>query len=216
MAISEFIAYRGAARARCDSGNELPMFFVNKPDPERIREFLAAQKSRQFSYTHIGASRTAAPRGYVVDHNRVQLGEGRSAFERAKDAIKQWKTFDIAWLELFWPDTPIEEGATVAIVVSHLGFWSLNAARIVYTVEAERGALETYGFAYGTLPDHAEMGEERFTVEFHPGDESVWYDLRAFSRPRLLARMAFPYTRALQKKFAADSKLAMQRAVGRA
>jgi uncharacterized protein (UPF0548 family) len=58
------------------------------------------------------------------------------------------------------------------------------------------------------------MGEERFSVEFHPGD--VWYDLCAFSRPHLLARMAFPYTRALQKKFAADSKLAMQRAVGRA
>jgi uncharacterized protein (UPF0548 family) len=192
------------------------MFFLKKPDPESIREFLAAQKSRQFSYEHIGASRTAAPRGYVVDHNRIQLGKGRSAFARAKDAIKQWKMFDIAWLQLFWPDTAIEAGATVAILISHLGFWSLHAARVVYTVEEERGALETYGFAYGTLPDHAEMGEERFSVEFHPGDESVWYDLCAFSRPHLLARMAFPYTRALQKKFAADSKLAMQRAVGRA
>jgi uncharacterized protein (UPF0548 family) len=190
------------------------MFFLKKPDPESIREFLAAQKSRQFSYEHIGASRTAAPRGYVVDHNRIQLGKGRSAFARAKDAIKQWKMFDIAWLQLFWRDTAIEAGATVAILISHLGFWSLHAARVVYTVEEERGALETYGFAYGTLPDHAEMGEERFSVEFHPGD--VWYDLCAFSRPHLLARMAFPYTRALQKKFAADSKLAMQRAVGRA
>jgi uncharacterized protein (UPF0548 family) len=63
------------------------------------------------------------------------------------------------------------------------------------------------------LPEHAEMGEERFTVEFHPGDESVWYDIYAFSRPRAFALMAFPYTRALQKKFAYDSKLAMQKAV---
>jgi uncharacterized protein (UPF0548 family) len=190
------------------------MFYFKKPAPETIREFLAAQKQQKFSYEHVGASRTEAPSGYVLDHNRIQLGQGRIAFERAKNAIQQWKMFDVAWLELFWSSTPVEEGATVAIAVSHLGFWSLNAARIVYTIE-ERGTLEKYGFAYGTLPDHAEMGEERFTVEFHP-DETVWYDLYAFSRPRPFARLAYPYTRTLQKKFAADSKLAMQKAVRQA
>jgi uncharacterized protein (UPF0548 family) len=174
------------------------MFYLKRPGPEKIREFLTAQKHQKFSYAPVGASRTQTPDDYVVDHNRIQLGDGRAAFERAKDAINQWKMFGIPWLELFWPSTPIEEGATVAIAVSHLGFWSLNAARIVYTVE-ERGALERYGFAYGTLSDHAEMGEERFTVEFHPDDESVWYDLYAFSRPQPLARLAYPFTRALQK-----------------
>jgi uncharacterized protein (UPF0548 family) len=190
------------------------MFCFTEPSSEVIREVLSAQKSSRFSYKHVGASRTEAPSGYVLDHNRIQLGEGPIAFDRAKNAIRQWKMFDISWLQLFSPDTPIVEGATVAIAVSHLGFWSLNAARIVYTVE-EHGAVERYGFAYGTLAEHAEMGEERFTVEFHAADETVWYDLYAFSRPRALARLAYPYTRALQKKFAADSKLAMQRAVGR-
>src|ERR1700734_2262073 len=135
------------------------MFCLTKPGPEKIREFLAAQEAQQFSYEQVGASRTTAPSGYVVDHNRIQLGKGRAAFERAKNAIKQRRMFDIAWLELYWPSAPIEKGTTVAIVVSHLGFWSLNAARIVHTVE-EHGELELYGFAYGTLPDHAEMGEE--------------------------------------------------------
>ena len=77
----------------------------------------------------------------------------------------------------------------------------------------ERGAIEMYGFAYGTLSDHAEMGEERFTVEFHANDETVWYDICAFSRPRPLARLAYPFTRALQRRFASDSKKAMHRAV---
>jgi|SRR5580658_3327654 uncharacterized protein (UPF0548 family) len=201
----------------CDTvvRNTGSMFSLKKPDQETIREFLSAQKQQKFSYEHVGASRTQAPSGYVVDHNRIQLGKGRIVFERAKNAIKQWKMFDIAWLELFWPSAPIEGGATIAVAVSHLGFWSLNAARIVYQVE-EHGAPEKYGFAYGTLPDHAEMGEERFTVEFHPDDESVWYDLYAFSRPCPLARLAYPYTRTLQKKFAADSKLAMQKAVRQA
>jgi uncharacterized protein (UPF0548 family) len=188
------------------------MFRFTKPSPEAVREFLSAQKQQRFSYEHVGASRTQAPSGYVVDHNRIQLGDGRAAFERAKNAIKQWKMFDIPWIELFWPNAPIEEGATVAIAASHLGFWSLNAARIVYTID-ERDSPERYGFAYGTLPDHAATGEERFTVEYHPEDETVWYGLYAFSRPRTLARLALPYTRALQKKFASDSKLAMQKAV---
>jgi uncharacterized protein (UPF0548 family) len=191
------------------------MFRLTKPSPDAVQLFLATQKDRQFSYEQVGASRAAAPNGYVVDHNRVPLGLGRAAFERARNAVKQWKMFDIGWLELCWPNIPIELGATVAVVVHHLGFWSLNACRIVYVIE-ERGAVEKYGFAYGTLPDHAEKGEERFTVEFHAEDESVWYDIYAFSKPHALARLAYPFTRALQRRFASDSKQAMQRAVDRA
>jgi len=44
---------------------------------------------------------------------------------------------------------------------SHFGFWSLNAARIVYLIE-EDGPCEKHGFAYGTLPEHGERGEERW------------------------------------------------------
>jgi uncharacterized protein (UPF0548 family) len=50
-------------------------------------------------------------------------------------------------------------------------------------------------------------------VEYHSADQSVWYDLFAFSRPSALARLGYPITRMLQKRFAHDSKLAMQRAV---
>jgi uncharacterized protein (UPF0548 family) len=57
----------------------------------------------------------------------------------------------------------------------HYGFWSLNACRVVYVVD-DRGAQPRYGFAYGTLMEHAETGEERFTVELRPKDETVWYD----------------------------------------
>lgn len=188
------------------------MFSLFKPSPETVRAFLAAQKDRQFSYRHVGASQSAPPDGYVADRHRVQLGSGRAVFERAKNALTQWKMFDMNWLELCWPDVPIATGATVAVAVHHLGFWSLNACRIVYTIE-EGGPIEKYGFAYGTLPDHAETGEERFTVEFHAENETVWYAIHAFSRPRLLARLAFFYSRALQKRFAEDSKKAMKRAV---
>jgi uncharacterized protein (UPF0548 family) len=160
----------------------------------------------------VGASREQAPNGYTVDHNCIQLGAGADAFERATSAIRQWEMFDMPWIDLCWPDTPVEAGATVAILISHFGFWSLNSCRIVYVIE-DHGALERYRFAYGTLPEHGERGEERFTVELHADDQSVWYDLYAFSRPGPVARLAYPFTRALQRRFARDSTFAMQKAV---
>src|SRR5262245_46391050 len=44
--------------------------------------------------------------------------------------------------------------------------------------------VNRHGFASGTLPAHAESGEERFIVEWDRADGGVWYDILAFSRPR--------------------------------
>jgi uncharacterized protein (UPF0548 family) len=190
------------------------MFLLSKPNQNSIRAFIAAQKVQQFSYPEVGRSREEAPRGYNCDHNRVQLGTGKDVFDLAKAAVQYWKMFDMPWVNLCWPDSPIEPGTTVAVLVSHFGFWSLNACRIVYVLE-EHGALERYGFGYGTLPDHGEIGEERFTVEFEANDNTVWYDIFAFSRPSPLARLVYPFTRSLQKRFASDSKIAMRTALQR-
>ena len=58
--------------------------------------------------------------------------------------------------QLCWPSAPIEPAITVAVAFHHFGlFWSLNAARIVYTI-AEEGDVNRLGFAYGTLADHDE------------------------------------------------------------
>ncbi len=188
------------------------MFFLNKPSPDWIRAFLSPAGNRQFSYPHVGASQKLPPSGYIVDHYRVQLGAGHEVFYRAVNAVRQWKMFDMPWVELCWPDASIEEGTAVAVLLSHLGFWSLNPCRIVYVIQ-EHQECEKFGFAYGTLLGHEEQGEERFTVEFHSGDQSVWYDLYAFSRPNFMACLGYPLARTLQKRFAIDSKTAMQRAV---
>jgi len=189
------------------------MFLFSRPGDAAIRSFLAAQKDQPFSYADVGASRDRAPIGYSVDHNRIQLGHGAAVFERATDALRRWIMFEMPWVQLCWPNTPTQVGATVGVLVSHLGFWSLNACRIVYLIE-DHGVCERFGFAYGTLAEHAEIGEERFTVEFLSEDQSVWYDLYAFSRPGSpLARLARPYARKLQQRFARDSKARMKTAV---
>jgi uncharacterized protein (UPF0548 family) len=149
-----------------------------------------------------------------VDRTRIKLGEGGKVFAAAKAALGCWEHFRLGWAEAWPPETPIQAGEVVAVVARPFGLWWLNACRIIYVVD-EEGRVQRYGFAYGTLPEHAESGEERFTVEWHEADDAVWYDLVAFSRPQqLLARLGYPLARRVQKRFARDSAAAMRRAVG--
>lgn len=190
------------------------MFLTAKPSAAAIRDFLARQAESRFSYPSIGVSALAsAPAGHVTDHNRIRLGYGDHAWQQAVNAIRGWQMFNMGWLELCWPSVPIAEGTDVAILIRHFGFWSLNAARIVYVISEESSPIKRYGFAYGTLLDHGESGEERFLVEWHSQDDSVWYDLFSFSRPRAIAaRLGYPLARWLQRRFSKDSKAAMVRA----
>jgi uncharacterized protein (UPF0548 family) len=130
--------------------------------------------------------------------------------------MRAWEMYSLDWTKLCWPDTPIREGEVVGVLAHHLGLWSLNACRIIYTLEEETGDLRRAGFAFGTLPGHVEEGEERFTVELKGESGEVSYELFAFARPKpLVAKMAYPIVRALQKRFAQDSCAAMRRAVNR-
>ncbi len=194
---------------------DLQVFRLNKPDDRAIRRFLAVSEQNIFSYPEIGASVASAPHGYTVDHNRIKLGQGEKAFNRAKAAIHAWEMFSFPWIKLCYADTRIEAGSTVGILIRHFGFYSLNAARIVYVLD-ETTNISRFGFAYGTLTDHGEIGEERFSVEMDRSTGEVWYDLFAFSRPgSILAKVGYPLSRALQRAFAVDSQQAMLKAVDR-
>jgi uncharacterized protein (UPF0548 family) len=64
--------------------------------------------------------------------------------------------------------------------------------------------------AYGTLLDHAEQGEERFTVEWDRVSDVVSYDILSFSRPGcLVTRLTYPFGRSLQRRFVRNSLAAM-------
>ena len=189
----------------------LGMFLLHRPSENQIRQFLSAQQGRAFSYPDAGITGRAVPRGYTIDHNRIKLGNGPDVFQRAVESLRRWEMFNIGWLQLCWPDAQIEAGSSVAVLAHHLGFWSLNACRVVSVID-EDGESRRYGFIYGTLPDHAERGQERFTVEWLRDDDSVWYDIFAYSRPHLLlARLGYPVARLLQKRFTRDSMEAMLR-----
>lgn len=192
------------------------MMLWKRPTAETIAGFIREQSTQDWSYPEIGGTRgPTAPHGYARDHYRIQLGDGDAAFEAARDAIRRWAMFDVDWVNIVPDPAPPGEGQTVGITFRMLGTWWLNACRVVYLVE-EDGPPRRFGFAYGTLPDHIEQGEERFLVEQDP-DGVTWYDLSVFSRPRhLLARIGYPVARVMQRRFARHSQAAMQRTVQQA
>src|SRR5262249_38834277 len=181
------------------------MWSLRQPSDDAVRDFLASQAALPFSYPEVGASRDGAPAGYDLDHNRALLGHGPEAFEAACAALRNWEMFPPGWTRILPAGAPVEPGQAVAMLGRVFGVWWLNACRIVYVID-ELAPARRFGFAYGTLPGHVEAGEERFAVELHP-DGGVWYDLRAFSRPRYcwMTRLGYPLTRRMQKRFARDS-----------
>jgi uncharacterized protein (UPF0548 family) len=189
------------------------MFSLRRPSLEVIRAFQARQAKLGFTYAAVGATATVPPAGYTVDHTRIKLGTGETVFLRAKAALARWDHMRLGWIEA-WPSEPaIQPGVVVAALARIQGLWSLNAGRMVYVVD-EPGPIHRFGFAYGTLPDHVETGEERFLVEWDEASDDVWYDILAFSRPRNpLMRIGTPYIRRVQKRFGRESAAAMVQAV---
>jgi len=189
------------------------MLSLRKPSVDALRRFLAAQRELPFTYTAVGATAETPPAGYVVDRTRIKLGEGEPMFRSAIAALRRWEQFNLGWVEAWPSHTPIQKGEVVAVMGRAVGVWWLNACRVVYVVD-EAGPLSKFGFAYGTLPGHVESGEERFLIEWDQSDDSVWYDILAFSRPyQFSARLGYPVVRRLQKRFGRDSAASMLRAV---
>lgn len=190
------------------------MWVFKKPSEEQIERFLASQARHAFSYREVGLSEGGSPAGYDLDHNRVLLGTGPHVFETACAALRRWDMFPAPWTQIHPKNTPIQVGKVVAMVAHVFGLWWLNACRIVYVID-ETAPIRRFGFAYGTLPGHVECGEERFTVEWR-ADDTVWYDVRAFSHPRYwLVRLAYPLARRVQKRFVVHSQAAMRQAVAK-
>jgi uncharacterized protein (UPF0548 family) len=150
--------------------------------------------------------------GYAHDRSQSELGQGREIFEAARDAFLSWQQFDLGWARVLDPGAAIAAGQLVGVEVHTIGLWSVVFNRIVDTVDSPN----RFGFLYSTTAQHIEQGQERFVIEFDPETEAVSYLIEAVSRPRhLLARLGYPFTRAMQHRFARNSHARLRRGVDR-
>ncbi len=89
------------------------MFLRRKPSDKVINQFISSQQDLPFSYEQVGATKSQ-PRDlhgdYIVDHNRIMLGEGEETYRRAVAALRSWHQFDLGWVTVVPPGKPVEAG----------------------------------------------------------------------------------------------------------
>ena len=193
------------------------MFLISRPSPRQVERFLEESRGRGLSYDDVSIATESgrnAIRGFTIDETIATVGHGPDDFAAAAAALAAWRHFELGWVRIAPAGAPIAPGTVVAVVIRHLGFWSLNGCRVVKVV-SDHGGTRRNGFVYGTLTNHAEQGQELFEVSLRESGDVV-YRILAASRPRAwLARVGYPIVRALQSRFRRDSVDAMRRAVVR-
>jgi uncharacterized protein (UPF0548 family) len=122
----------------------------------------------------------------------AHIGMGQLRFEEAADAVMHWGMQRGSGLRV---DASSDSVAAGTVVVVKIGFLKAPC-RVVYIVDEPH----VRGFAYGTLPGHPEIGEERFVVRHDPVTSAVFAEVSAFSRPATWwSKAGGPFTSLLQK-----------------
>ncbi|MCK0175412.1 MULTISPECIES: DUF1990 domain-containing protein [Mycobacteriaceae] len=145
------------------------------------------------TYDEVGATAGPLPAGYLHVQRSREIGSGRARFDEAADAVMRWGMLRGAGLRV----TATTEVAAVGSEVI-VGMGPVRVpCRVVYVIDEDP---DRRGFAYGTLPGHAESGEELFAVRHDRATDRVYAEVAAFSRHATWwSRLAGPVTSLLQR-----------------
>ncbi|HEU0036712.1 MAG TPA: DUF1990 domain-containing protein [Kofleriaceae bacterium] len=178
------------------------MWALRRPSVTWLDDQLARVATVPLSYDEVGMTRQPEPPpGYGREHARVELAID---FAAAREAVASFATHRLPYLFVHPADARVVLGANV-LVCARLGpVWSINPCRIVYLCDAPG----RFTYAYGTLPGHAEAGEETFTVERTA--TGVMAETLAYARPQdVLARVGRPIAHRVQAKIKRDYMAAL-------
>ncbi|WP_254885448.1 DUF1990 family protein [Streptomyces sp. NA02950] len=147
----------------------------------------------------MGATRRwPLPDGYHHLRVRTAIGHGPAVFERAGQAVLDWRMHRAVGVSIRSGEPVATPGRPVVVGLG-MGPLRLRApCEVVWTVA---DGTRT-GFGYGTLPGHPERGEESFVVG-RESDDSVVLTVTAFSRPATwYTLMAGPLVPFFQRAYA--------------
>ena len=154
---------------------------------------LSALAGKPLTYTEVGATAGPMPSGYHHLHKSSAIGRGRDRFAEAAARGMRWGMLRGAGLRV---EATAPVAAVGAEVLVHLGP-VVAPCRVVYVVDEP----DRRGFAYGTLPGHAESGEELFLVRYDPATDTVIAEVIAFSRHATWwSRLGSPVTSLVQRR----------------
>ena len=149
-------------------------------------------RAAPFTYAEVGGTaRDRLPSGYHhLEQSRAIPGE---AFGVAGEGLMTWQIHEAAGLRVSASSGRVEPDAVVEMFLGPPRLRIRAVCRVVYVVNEP----DRVGFAYGTLPGHAESGEESFVIERH-GD-AARFVVRAFSNPATaLTKLTGPVSRRVQ------------------
>ena len=160
---------------------------------------VAALEAAPLTYSEVGATRArgtgatgaqpaaSLPTGYRHLSRSRQLAHGTS-WAAAVQALLSWQVPDRAGLRV-QVSAPVIVQGSVGVLSFGLGRVAVRApVRVVYLDRLADACV----FAYGTLPGHAEIGEEAFALD-RTDAGAIVFTITAFSRPgTLLTRVAGP------------------------
>lgn len=163
----------------------LPTLVLGRLSASRAADVLERAERAELTYGPIGGTFDTGPSEADLHMERV-LGAGGGDFAAAVEcyrALGSQRSVAGVWPE----DATAELGATILISLRFGPVTVLAVDRIVAIIDEPR----RWAFAYGTLPGHAEVGEEAFIVEHRPDDTVV-------AKVVAIAHVALPGARFLQ------------------
>lgn len=182
---------------------------LTRPSAAELRSLADEGATDSLTYEPIGlAAMAAPPDGYRRDRWWRSLGRGDEVFDRAADALRNWRVHEGAGL-IVQSAGPPAVGTIVAMAAPLPVGFAEAVCRVVDVVDHP----DRCGFTYGTLSVHPQQGEESFTV-VRSGEDTITFEIIAVSRPRqVLARAFPPVARRLQLAATNRYLTAMQHAV---
>ena len=182
-----------------------------KPSSAAITAWLSSLQTRKPTFD-IGSE--GATRGHFKDRFCIQLGSGQDCYQKACQGLAEWKMFPGSMATLTPAAPAVEEGTGLAVTFRAGPLWTTNPCRIVSVVNEKSTSGESFSIAYATLPGHVEQGWEQFRVAMDYEDNTVWYEINVYSRPKWWpVWLVLPYARHQQKKFRRLSGEAMLEAM---
>ena len=130
------------------------------------------------TYNEVGATNGPMPVGYTHDVISKIVGHGVETFTQCSAFLREFGPQKSVGFRVHPNDAYAEAGATVLMTRGLGPMRFIAATRVISTVETS----DRFGFTYGTLPSHPEVGEESFHLHLQD-DGTVWFEVRAFSRP---------------------------------
>lgn len=164
------------------------------PSPGAAADLLGELRQEEVTYDHVGS--TLEPDrwpGRRARQRQRDVGRGESAFAAAIDRLRTWEPQKALGADVLPSDQMVAADATILLVLPFGPLRAVVPDRVVAVVEEPR----RFAFAYGTLPGHAERGEESFSVELLD-DGTVRATVRVDARPASRWLLATPAIAILQ------------------